>query len=82
MTVDQPEPQTTPPGTRRAQAFAERWQARYPAAVRLWQARWTDIAALWNFPPRFGGSSTPPTRSLSQALPLVFSMSVMGFSVL
>lgn len=32
-------------------AFAERWESRYPAIVRLWRARWAEF--------------TPPARGVS-----------------
>jgi putative transposase len=32
-------------------AFADRWQARYPTIVRLWRAHWTEFVPFLAFPP-------------------------------
>jgi putative transposase len=33
------------------EAFAETWQARYPAIVRLWRAHWAEFVPFLAFPP-------------------------------
>lgn len=33
------------------EAFAEQWEARYPAIVRLWRAHWAEFTPFLAFPP-------------------------------
>ena len=32
-------------------AFAEQWEQRYPAIVKLWRAHWTEFVPFLAFPP-------------------------------
>jgi len=46
------------------QVFADRWQSRYPAAVKLWRSAWTEFIPFLDYTTRpSGASSVPPTPS-------------------
>ena len=43
--------------------FAETWEARYPAIVKLWENAWAEFVPFLASIQRFARSSTRPTRS-------------------
>jgi transposase-like protein len=61
---------TEPAATDAFNAFSKRWQAHYPAAVRLWREHWTDFATLWKLPPEVRRviSTTSHVESINAAL--------------
>lgn len=40
-----------PAATAAFETFAEDWDSRYPATVKLWRSHWPDFVRLWQLPP-------------------------------
>lgn len=41
--------------------FSEKWEARYPAIVRLWEQAWASSCRSCSSTPKSAESSAPPT---------------------